>query len=137
MHSNGAVADQSLVYLANRLANRKTYLQYGQEVMGPIHDNAGVEQGGICSGDEFQLITNAETDALNNSGLGVDMGHSGLSIAAITAADDEVVLSNTPHALQSLLNLASNFCRYLCMKMVKSKTHLMLFNPKIEDEVKY
>ena len=97
MISNGKEADQSLIYLANRLANRKTYLHYGHEIMGPITDNAGVEQGGICSGDEFQLITNTETDALNGSNLGVDLGHS--SIAAITAANDEVVLSESHMAL--------------------------------------
>ena len=56
--NSSSVVDQSLVYLSNRLANRRTYLQYAKELMGPIEDKAGVEQGGIPNCEEFQLMTN-------------------------------------------------------------------------------
>ena len=36
-------ADQTSLYLANRLAHRLTFLQYGPDLMGPIQDKAGVE----------------------------------------------------------------------------------------------
>ena len=102
--------------------------------MGPIRDMAGVEQGGIPSGEEFQLLSNYELDALNSSGLGFDMGCGPLG--GIGAADDEVVLSDNPYSLQCLLNLAQKFCNDNCMKLVSSKTHLLLFAPKNWNDVK-
>ena len=50
----GHQADQSLLYMANRLASRRTFLKYSSTLMGPIHDQRGVEQGGVISGDQFQ-----------------------------------------------------------------------------------
>ena len=135
MISNGVVVDQSVVYLANRLANRKTYLQYEHETLGPIDDNAGVEQGGIPSSEEYQLVSNSEVNALNESNLGVDVGAG--TVACIAAADDEVVLSDSPHSLQSLLNLAQMFCRDTCMKLVPSKTHLLLFSIRNSKDFDY
>ena len=41
--------DQTLLYLANRLSNRQTYLEYDSVIMGPIKDEAGVEAGGKLS----------------------------------------------------------------------------------------
>ena len=48
------------------------------------------------------------------------------SLACIAAADDEILLSNDFHSLQSLLNLAEKFCRDTCMSLVPSKTHFLL-----------
>ena len=49
---------QISIYLSNRLGNRETFLQYGQTIMGPIRDTTGVEQGGVPSSEEFQLVEN-------------------------------------------------------------------------------
>ena len=43
----GHHADQSLLYMANRLATRRTFLQFSSTLMGPILDQRGVEQGGV------------------------------------------------------------------------------------------
>ena len=37
------LADQSLLYLANRLNNRLTYLEFNGTIMGPIQDKRGLE----------------------------------------------------------------------------------------------
>ena len=134
MATGSSVVDQSLVGLLNRLSNRFTYLQYDKDLMGPIKDEAGVEQGGIPSGEEFQLMTNFELDALNTCGLGFDMGCG--PVGGIGAADDEVLLSGSHHSLQSLLNLAEKFCYDCSMKLVPSKTHLILFTPKHWNDLK-
>ena len=39
----GEIPSQSILYIANRLASRKTYLKYNTMVMGPISDSSGVE----------------------------------------------------------------------------------------------
>jgi hypothetical protein len=73
--------DQSLLYMATRLSSRLTYVEQGKVIMGPIHDTAGVEQGGVSSSDQFQLVNGEELDMCNRSGLGLDMG--AISVAAI------------------------------------------------------
>ena len=49
-------ADQTLIYLANRLSNRHTYLEFDSVTMGPTKDKAGVEVFGKLSTEEFQMI---------------------------------------------------------------------------------
>ena len=99
-------ADQSLLYLANRLATRRTYIQYSFTLIGPILDQRGIEQGGVNSGDEFQLANNQELLVTNGAGLGLNMGET--SVGSIGVADDVALVSPDPHALQSLLNLSQS-----------------------------
>ena len=42
---------QSLLFLNNRLEARTTFVEWDKQLMGPIVDEQGVEQGGINSGD--------------------------------------------------------------------------------------
>ena len=115
----GHRADQSLLYLANRLSSRRTYLQFSSTLMGPIHDERGVEQGGISSGDQFQLVNADELITTNSSGLGLDMG--GISLASIGVADDVALLSPSPHSLQALLNLSQSLTSSKSMINVPEK----------------
>ena len=48
-----AAANQSLVYISNRLKNRQTFLEFNNIIMGPIKDQRGVKQGALGSSDEF------------------------------------------------------------------------------------
>ena len=41
-----------VVYLDKRLRNRLTYVEWDRQVMGPIQDKLGVEQGG-CPSDRI------------------------------------------------------------------------------------
>ena len=41
--------NQSLLYLNNRLKFRKTFVDHGGCVMGPLNDEQGLEQGGVSS----------------------------------------------------------------------------------------
>ena len=109
----GYHADQSLLYMANRLATRRTFLQFSSNLMGPIHDQRGVEQGGVNSGDQFQLANNKEIIVTNSAGLGLNMGET--SVGSIGVADDVALLSPDPHALQSLLNLSQSLTTSRCM----------------------
>ena len=36
---------EGLVFLDNRLKNRQTFVEWEKQLMGPIHDTLGVEQG--------------------------------------------------------------------------------------------
>ena len=131
----GHHADQSLLYMANRLASRRTYLQFSSTLMGPIHDQRGVEQGGVTSGDQFQLANNEELIVTNTAGLGLNMGE--VSVGSIGVADDVALLSPEPHALQSLLNLSMSLTSSRCMINVPEKTKLLLYQPKGDHSAEY
>ena len=45
----------SLLYLEERLKNRKTFVEWDKTIMGPILDQQGVEQGGPNSSDQYKL----------------------------------------------------------------------------------
>jgi hypothetical protein len=131
----GYQADQSLLYMAHRLANRRTFLQFSSTLMGPILDKRGVEQGGVNSGDQFQLVNNQELTVTNTAGLGLDMGET--SVGSIGVADDVALVSPDPHALQSLLNLSQSLTSSRCMVNVLEKTKLLLFHPKGDNSAEY
>ena len=120
--------DQSLLYMATRLTSRLAYMEQGKIILGPIHDTVGVEQGGVSSSDQFQLVNGAELDMTNGSGLGLDMG--AVSVAAIGQADDVALVSPHPAALQSLLNLSEAFSASTSLTNVPEKTKLLAYPAK-------
>ena len=103
--------------------------------MGPIHDGRGVEQGGVNSGDQFQVVNTEELVTTQSSGLGLNMG--GVCTASIGVADDVALISPSPHALQSLLNISQTLTSSRCMVNVKEKTKLLAYSPKGDVSVPY
>ena len=63
--------DQGLIYLDNRLRNRMTYLEWDKQILGPIHDTIGVEQGGIASDRVYRLVNNEQLETAQQSKLGI------------------------------------------------------------------
>ena len=46
---------QSLLFIDSRLANRETVVDFDGQLMGPIMDEQGLEQGGISSSDLYKI----------------------------------------------------------------------------------
>ena len=61
----------------------------------------------------------------------------GVSVASIGFADDVALLSPSPHALQSLLNISQSLTTSCCMLNVKEKTKVLAFAPKGDVSVAY
>ena len=80
-----------LIYLDNRLKNRKTFCEWDRKVMGPILDEQGVEQGGVPSSDLYGTYNNEQLDSAQESGLGLH--YHDIHIAAVGQADDVVLVS--------------------------------------------
>ena len=128
--------DQRLLYLDQRLDNRQTFCDFDQQLMGPIFDERGLEQGGVASSDEYKLYNNEQAKAAQLSGLGVPVLDS--IISCITLADDGVLLSNSIYNLQNLLFLTKQYCRKYKVELVPDKTKLLVFCNNEHDElVKY
>ena len=62
----------------------------------------------------------------NSSGLGLNMGC--ISLGSIGVADDVALISPSPHAMQSLLNLSQSLTSSRCMVNVTEKTKLLAYS---------
>ena len=71
---NAGTQDQGLVYLDKRLRNRLTFVEWEKQIMGPIADTLGVEQGGRPSDRVYRLVNNEQLDTAHRSELGIDLG---------------------------------------------------------------
>ena len=119
--------DQGLLYLDARMANRRTFPQWGTTLMGPICDLLGLEQGAVNSDRLYKLCNNSQLAEAQASGLGVDL--EGVHVAAVGQADDVVLLANTPLKLVCLLYLTIAYCHRQHVTLVPEKTKLLMWSP--------
>ena len=52
--------DEGLLYLDQRLRSRRTMIEWEKEILGPIRDTQGVEQGGVPSDKVYRLFNNEQ-----------------------------------------------------------------------------
>ena len=127
LHSSG-MDGHSILYMENRLSSRATFCGFDGLVAGPIHDEHGLEQGGVSSSDCYKLYNNELLTVAQESRLGVNMSKS-LTISAVGQADDTVVLSNSLHKLKQLLYLVLEYCTKYNVKLSSTKTKLLQITP--------
>ena len=58
--------DEALLYLNARLSFRRTFPEWDQVLMGPIHDLLGLEQGGTLSDKLYKLCNNNQLTTAQN-----------------------------------------------------------------------
>ena len=114
-----------LLYFNNRLKHRKTYCEWDQRVLGPIHDLQGVEQGGVPSGDLYKIYNNEQFDTAQESGLGITLND--LDVASIGQADDYVLVADNINSLKSILSLTIDYCTKYHVMLAPEKTKLLAF----------
>ena len=125
-----------LLLINNRLESRRTYLEWDQQLMGPIDDELGVEQGGASSGEYYKIFGKEQLSTAQASLLGAPLGSQ--TISAIGQADDTVLISNCLHSLQNLLKLSLDFCTKHHIQLCIEKTKLVAFsNPSMATSVEY
>lgn len=84
----------STILVNNRLVNFRTYLDWDRDIMGPIKDELGLEQGGANSSDYYSIYSNDNLTAAQDSLQGVKLCRSTVGyqvsqiISAIGLADD-------------------------------------------------
>ena len=117
--------DQRLLYINQRLSNRRTYCEFDKALMGPILDTRGLEQGGVSSSDQHKLYNNEQADVAQLSRLGVKIKDA--TVSCISLADDAVLLSNDIRSLKHLLFLTTQYCGKYKVELVPDKTKLLVF----------
>ena len=130
--------DEGLVYLDRRLRNRLTYIEWDKQLMGPIMDTMGVEQGVWASDRIYRLVNNEQLHTAQQSELGVDIGlvvadnghlqH--LVLSGVGQADDVGHLSNSLRDLKALLYLSQLYCEKYQVKLEAAKTKLLVYTTK-------
>ena len=113
----------ALLFIDNRLANRKTVYQWDGAMMGPASDETGFEQGGINSSDYYKLYNNSQLNDAQSSQLGVNIESS--VISAVGQADDVILLVNDLYDLRLLVKLTENYCEKFRVKLEPGKTKLV------------
>ena len=78
-------------------------IEWNKELLQPIHDEQGVEQGGIKSLEFYKIYNNEQLEVAQKSSFGVDIGS--INVAAIGQADDVVLVSSDLNCLSNLLSL--------------------------------
>ena len=119
---------ETLLYLNARLANRRTFLDWDGQLMGPIYDEQGLEQGGPNSSEFYKIFSQEHLQSAQKSGLGIPLGP--LSISAIGQADDTALVSNNIKNLYFLLHLTNNFCKKYLVNLSSDKTKLQVYHTK-------
>ena len=125
---HAGTTDQGLLYLDARMANRRTFPQWGTTIMGPICDKRGVEQGAINSDRIYKLGNNCQLIEAQSSGLGLDLGQ--VHVGGIGLADDVALLTNCPTKLACLLHLTLLYCKRQHAELVPDKTKLLVWFPQ-------
>ena len=120
--------DQSIIYQDLRLSARQTVVDWNGNLMGPINDSQGLEQGGINSSDLYKIYGHEQLTMTQSSGLGIHMG--GLHIASIGQADDTALVTNDIHNLFYLLELSNIACRKNMIDIGADKTRLQVYAKK-------
>ena len=113
--------DEGLLYLDSRLRNRRTYIEWEKEILGPIMDSMGVEQSGCASDRIYRLENSEQLQTAQQSELGVDLGmvvtSSGgvvpMVLSAVGQSDDVALLSTSLSSLKALLQLTKIYCEDL------------------------
>ena len=130
-------AGHSLLYLNNRLGNRQTIIDWDGQLMGPVIDERGTEQGGVSSSEFYKIFGKEQLTMAQDSELGVPLGNS-LTVSSLGQADDTALLSNNLRHLQYLLYLSEVFCSRNQVKLCADKTKLQVFFTKsMQEEVRY
>ena len=114
----------TIVYMNQRLINRLTFLEWDKNLMGPIMDEHGLEQGGSNSSDLYKLYNNELLKTTQKSTLGIPLRKS-LVISSVGQADDTVLTANKLSNLSNILVLTKDYCDKYSVTLCPDKTKLM------------
>ena len=120
--------EQAALYMDKRLTSRITVLDYDKQMAGPIHDEQGLEQGGVYSSDGYKIYNNELLNLVQASELGVNL-HNVMVVSGVGLADDTVLLSNSLQKLNHILELCLSYCQKYNVELSPSKTKLVMISP--------
>jgi hypothetical protein len=85
--------------------NTQTQVKMKGQLSRNFTENLGVKQGHIKSSDNYKIYVNPLLDTVDSANLGVWLGP--INVGSSACADDEYLMSDNQHRLQSLLDIAA------------------------------
>ena len=67
---NNGTGGHNLLFINNRLEHRKTIVDWEGNLLGPIKDERGLEQGGVSSSDLYKIFGKQQLNTAQESELG-------------------------------------------------------------------
>ena len=131
---NSGMRGDSINFINNRLTNRLTYLDWAKNIMGPIKDELGLEQGGANSSEYYKLYSNENLKTAQRSQQGIPLSNS-VVVSAIGLADDTSLVANKLSKLANILSLTTNYCTKYGVKISHEKTKLLRITKKEHTEL--
>ena len=131
---NSGMRGNSVNFINNRLTNRHTYLEWAKNLMGPIKDELGLEQGGSSSSEYYKLYSNENLTTAQNTQQGINLGNS-VVVSAIGLADDTSLAANKLSKLANILSITTNYCSKYGVKISHEKTKLLCITKKEQTEL--
>ena len=124
----------STIYMSQRLINRLTYLEWDKNLMGPISDEHGLEQGGSNSSDLYKIYNNELLRNVQKSCLGIPLSES-LVISGVGQADDMVMATNKLANLANILLITQDYCDKYSVALCPEKTKLVRLSRVADTEM--
>ena len=119
-----------LSYSKNTHKNTECHLKLNGKLSRKIVEYKGNRQGHVRASGDFKAYVNPCLDSLNRSSLGFNVGN--LCITTVCVADDAYVLTGSPSALQSALDIVSHYARRHQLRFNASKTRIVITGSKVD-----
>ena len=115
-------------FLSYWYASQEYVVKWGTSFSTSFRVTNGIRQGGLISPILYNVYTNELNERLKETNVGCHI--SGVCVNHISYADDMVVLAPSAKALQTLLNVCSDFATLNDIAYNPTKTVCMIFRPR-------
>lgn len=109
-----SASDKLARVIADLYSDVSTQLKVGREELGHIQMRVGVKQGDPLSPTLFNMVIDEFLATVNRSATVANapgFNYCGVKVAAIGYADDLLLISESRHGAQTLIEGLSDFCR--------------------------
>ena len=131
LYANGERGDY-LEYSKHTYENTDCHLKQNGMLSRRIKEHKGNRQGHVRASGHFKGYINPLLNTLNSSNLGFRIGP--LCITTVCVADDTYVLTSSPSALQSALNIVSHYGHKYQLRFNPGKTKVTVTGSKLDME---
>ena len=112
--------------------NTKTKIKLNGFLSKEFTESLGVKQGHVKASDHYKIYNKTLLDNVESANLGVQIGP--LNISASCCADDFMGMSDDPHKLQCILDLAEHYGNMFEISYGADKTKIVVYGSNIDQQ---
>ena len=112
--------------------NTITKIKMNGKLSADISENQGVKQGGCNSSDHYKIYIAPLLETVESANLGVWIGP--INTGLTCCADDFLGMSDNPHNLQCILDIASHYGKMYKVTYGSDKTKVVISGPSTDQQ---